>query len=96
MQYVKKFNDVFHEARYNLALCRLKYAESKNGKERIDLLHQAEGDILVIQRLDPKMGGEKWYGQYDALLRKIQGLLGVKEDKQGLKAAEKASSPAAK
>ena len=74
----------------------MKYAESKNGKQRTDQLHQAEGAILVIQRIEPKMGGEKWYGKYDALLRKIQGLLGVKEDKQGLKAAEKALSPAAK
>jgi hypothetical protein len=96
VQYVEKFEDDFHEARFNLALCQLKYAESKNGKERTDLLHQAEGSILVIRALGPKMGGEKWYGQYDALLRKIQGQLGMKEDKQGLKAAEKASSPAAK
>ncbi len=96
VQYVTKFNDVFHEARFNLALCQLKYAESKTGKERADYLRQAEGDILVIQTLDPKMGGEKWYGQYDALLRNIQGLRGRKADQQGLKAAEKASAPAAK
>jgi hypothetical protein len=42
------------------------------------------------------MGGKKWYGQFDALLREIQRLLGVKEDKQGLKADEKKLTPAAK
>ena len=34
VQYIKKFNDAFHEARYNLALCQLNYAESKSGKQR--------------------------------------------------------------
>ncbi|MFZ1936834.1 MAG: hypothetical protein WCB27_22345 [Thermoguttaceae bacterium] len=96
VQYVKKFSDDFHEARYNLALCELKYAESKNGKERTDQLRRAENAILVIQTIEPEMGGEKWYGQYDILLRKIQGLLGVKQNAQGLKAAEKALAPAAK
>jgi hypothetical protein len=42
------------------------------------------------------MGGEKWYSQYDALLLKIQRLVGVKESKPGLKAHEKALSPATK
>jgi hypothetical protein len=96
VQYVKKFNNDFHEARYNLALCQLKYAESKNGKERTEQLRQAEGAILVTQAIEPEMGGEKWYSQYDALLLKIQRLLGVKESKQGLKAHEKALSPATK
>lgn len=96
VQYVKKFSNEFHEARYNFALCLFKYALSKTGKERDKCLRQAEGAIRVDQLLDPKMGGEKWYGQYDALLRDIQGQLGVSKDKQGLKAAEEAASPAAK
>ena len=96
VQETEKYKDIFNEARYNLALCRLKYAESKNGQERVDQLRQAEADILVVQRIRPEMGGEKWYDQYDALLRKIQGRLGVKEDKQGLKAAENELSPASK
>jgi len=37
----------------------------------------------------PEMGGKKWYDQYDALLRKIQKQLGVNEEDQGLKAAER-------
>lgn len=88
------FQDIFDQARYNLALCRMNFALTKQGQERLDLLHQAEGDILNLQRLRPEMGGKKWYEQYDALLRKIQGSLGVPESKQGLKAAEQELSSA--
>ena len=96
VQSLEAHQDVFSEARYNLALCHFKYAQSKTGQEQANLLRQAEQDILVVQRLRPEMGGKKWYDQYDALLRKIQKPLGVKEDKQGLKAAEQNLSPASK
>lgn len=84
--------DIFNEARYNLALCRLQYAMSRSGEEQTDLLRQAEHDILVLQRLRPEMGGKDWYNQYDALLRKIQQHLGMRESQQGLKAAEQQAS----
>ena len=67
---------------------------SKSGQERTDLLEQAQKDIVMIYRLYPKMGGKQWYDQYDALLQKIQRLLGVKEE--GLKAFEEKSSENAK
>jgi cellulose synthase operon protein C len=95
VQNVKKFRDVFYEARFNLSLCFCKYAESKKGKEQTDFLRLAESSILVIQQIDPKMGGEKWYGQFDVLLRDIQRLLGKKENEQGLKAAEDAAASSA-
>ena len=76
-------------ARYNLALCRMKYALGKFDPEKIDVLRQAEQDILVVQRLRPDLGGKKWYDQYDALLRKSQQSLGVNADQQGLKTAER-------
>ncbi len=88
------FKDTFDEARYNVALCRMKYALTKKDQEKLDLLHQAEDDILNLLRLRPEMGGKKWYEQYDALLKKIQGSLGVQESKQGLKAAEEKMSAA--
>ena len=78
--------EIFHDARYNLALCRFKYAQTKAGRQRIDLLKQARMDILVIWRLYPEMGGRRWYDRYDALLKKIEKLLGEKEE--GLKGAE--------
>ena len=88
VQFVDAYEDLFDEARYNMALCRLGFALSRPGDEKTQLLRLAEQDILLIQRLRPEMGGKKWYPQYDALLRKIQGLLGMSEDQQGLKAAE--------
>jgi len=72
----KKFSNIFHEARYNLALCRLRWAQSASGKEKSDLLEQADKDIVVVQRLYPEMGGKEWYEKYDDLLRKIQKLRG--------------------
>jgi hypothetical protein len=72
----KKFSNIFHEARYNLALSRLRWAQSASGKEKSDLLEQAEKDIVVVQRLYPDMGGKEWYEKYDDLLRKIQKLRG--------------------
>jgi cellulose synthase operon protein C len=84
----KPFQDVFHEARYNLAQCRLNWALGKADDEKANLLALAEQDVLNVQRLDPQVGGRKWYDKYDALLRKIQQFRGMKDDQQGLKAAE--------
>ena len=58
VQFVAALHDAFDEARYNLALCRLKYALSKSEPERSDLLQQAAQDILNVQRLRPEMGGK--------------------------------------
>ena len=82
--------DLFHEARYNLALCRFKDALTSSGAERTNLLEQAQRDIVIVYTLYPKMGGKLWYDRYDALLKQIQKRLGVKED--GLKAFEKKSA----
>jgi len=38
-----KFKDTFHEARYHVALCRCKWAESKRGTERDKLLDTPGG-----------------------------------------------------
>jgi len=72
----KKFSDIFHEARYNLALCRLRLAQNAKGTEQSELLERAQKDITVVQRLYPDMGGPEWYEKYDELLRKIQKLRG--------------------
>jgi len=71
-----KYADLFHEARYNLALCRFEYALTLSGAEKKSTLRQAERDITVTAMLYPKMGGPAWRDKYDALLKKIQGLLG--------------------
>ncbi|MBN2023765.1 MAG: hypothetical protein JW809_13340 [Pirellulales bacterium] len=73
-----KHMDVFHEARLNLARCRLEYALTLSGAERKSTLQQAERDVTVTALLYPELGGPKWRGQYDSLLKKIQELLGKK------------------
>lgn len=70
----EKHRSMFHEARYNLALCRFKMAQSKTKTEKHQLLKQAQDDILIVQRLYPEMGGQEWYGKYDQLLKTIQQL----------------------
>jgi hypothetical protein len=70
-----QYQDTFHEARYNLALCRKELALRQHGTEREKTLKMAELDIKRVHQLYPKMGGEQWYRKYDALLKEIQGLL---------------------
>jgi hypothetical protein len=67
-----KFKDVFYEARYNQAVCRLEYAEAKNGAERQKWLKLAETEIMLLVRLNPDLGGEEWTTKYDELVKKIQ------------------------
>ena len=74
----KQHRDVFHEARYNLAVSRLKLALSQTGKEKKGTLEQAQTDIEIVQRLYPEMGGDEWRGKYDGLLKQIQRLRGEK------------------
>jgi hypothetical protein len=66
-----KFKDTFHEARYNLALCRYRMAEAQQGKRRKELLLAAQRDITLTQRLYG-LGDEPWEARYDALLKRIQ------------------------
>jgi tetratricopeptide (TPR) repeat protein len=79
-----KHRSVFHEARYNLALCRFNWALTKPKKEKAKMLAQAEKDILVTQKLYPVRSSEQWYKEYDELLKKIQKLRSKKA--VGLKA----------
>ncbi len=88
---VPEYRDVFHEARYNLAVCRFKLALTKSDKAQKDaVLGQAARDIEVVYRLYPELGGPEWTRKYDTLLKKIQGLLG--KPQQGLKALESATA----
>ncbi len=86
VQYSERHQDLFFEARYNLALCRYKYALSRPAEERTDVLEQARRDIVIVYKLNPGLGGKEWYDQFDDLLKKIQGSLG--EKKIGLEAIE--------
>ncbi len=67
-----KFQEVFHEARYNLAKCWLLQARQQSGAEKQTSLDRAESSIKVIARLRPDLGGGDWPRKYDKLLRVIQ------------------------
>ncbi len=70
-----RFRHVFHEARYNLALCRLRQAQIATDRpHRAKLADAAENDILATRRLFPDMGGAVWYDRYSELLKRIQRL----------------------
>jgi len=73
----KKYEDRFHDARYHLALCRFRHAQSKSGSEKKEVLKQALNDVLIIEKLYPTMGGPQHREKYDRLLRNIQELQGV-------------------
>jgi len=73
-----KYEEIFYDARYNLALSRLKLAEAKQGAEKAKTLEMAEKDITRVHQLYPKMGGQQWYRKFDALLKNIQKLRGVR------------------
>ncbi|MEX0714769.1 MAG: hypothetical protein WD278_20705, partial [Pirellulales bacterium] len=68
----KRFSDVFHEARYNLAQSRFDLAMAADGSDKIEGLKRAEFDIMLTSRLRPDMGGDEWRKKYDSLLRTIQ------------------------
>ncbi len=68
----QRFANYFHEARYNLAVCRFEYAKTLSGQRRTDVLKQAEEDILIVHRLMPELGGPEWFAKYNELLKRIQ------------------------
>jgi outer membrane protein assembly factor BamD (BamD/ComL family) len=72
-----KFENVFHEAWYNIMLCRMKQAMKESEPRRGELLRQAETDAFRVYQLYPQMGGDEMLAKYDALLRRIQKLRGI-------------------
>jgi tetratricopeptide (TPR) repeat protein len=74
-----KFRDTFHEARYNIALCRKLFAESlpDTDSKKKSLLELAKDSVRDTQQFESTMGGEKWKPKYDALLRELQKALAL-------------------
>ncbi len=75
----------FFEARYNIALCRVRLAQTQKGDEQSKTLEQAEKDIVIAHKLYPSLGGEEWFEKYDTLLKTIRKFQG-NNNPQGLKA----------
>jgi hypothetical protein len=72
-----KYKDQFHEARYNLALCRHNYAVAhKDAEKKKENFKRAKSDIAIIAGFYPDLGGDKWKAQYDNLLKNVQKALG--------------------
>ncbi len=84
---VEKFRSVFFEARYNIALCRMRMAQTQSGEEQAKTLEKAANDIKITHKLYPSLGGEEWFDKFNALLKAIQKFQGV-DNPQGLKGAE--------
>lgn len=89
-----QFRDVFHEARYNLAVCRLNLARlQKAKKDQQEQFGKAKDIIVKTQQLfgsGPEW--DAWRPRYDALMKEIQKGLGVEQ--AGLPADEKPVAPA--
>jgi tetratricopeptide (TPR) repeat protein len=68
----QKYRDTFFEARYNVSRCRYLAAMKNSGRARQDDLAKAKQSINSMLQLYPKMGGEHWRSQFDALLKEIQ------------------------
>ncbi len=67
-----KYSDQFHEARYNLTLCRYQWAlYEKDETVKKDRMKQAKLDIAQTLGLYDAPG-PKWETQYDGLMKRIQ------------------------
>ncbi len=88
-----QFRDIFHQARYNIAVCRSRFGETRtDNAKRTELLKLAKNDIRNTLQFEPTLGGDKWKPLYDKLLRHIQQDL--REPVVGLKELDqKATAP---
>ena len=69
----RKYRDDFYEARYNWALCEYRLAlRLRKESNRKEYLQKAQDVVVFTHRLYPTLGGQKWYGKYNALLKDIQ------------------------
>lgn len=75
-----KYIDVYFDARYNLAKCRLKQAVKLKKLNKPDLAKEAlsrgAAEINIQYRQTPEMGGAEWSSKFDSLLRVIQQAAG--------------------
>ncbi|MHB8900437.1 MAG: hypothetical protein ACYC6Y_16925, partial [Thermoguttaceae bacterium] len=78
-----EYRPILYEARYNIALCRMRIAQTQTGQQRTESLAGAENDILITHRLYPSLGGPEWFDKFDALLKAIRKFQG-KDNPPGL------------
>ncbi|HJQ81340.1 MAG TPA: hypothetical protein VJ828_15370 [Lacipirellulaceae bacterium] len=68
----QKYRDTFFEARFNVAKCRYLAAMKQSGAARQRDLAKAKQSIQSFAQLYPEMGGERWRGEFQALLKQIE------------------------
>ena len=76
----EKYRDTFYEARANIARCRYLAAIKQSGAARERDLAKAKQSIQSLAQLYPDLGGERWRGEFDTLLKQIQAAAGEKPD----------------
>lgn len=86
-----KFRDIFYEAQYNSAKCKLLQAQTLNGKEKTTALDGAAGTLTLTARAHPDLGGGDWVKKYNDLLKAIQTASG--KEPTGLPVAKPAANP---
>jgi tetratricopeptide (TPR) repeat protein len=89
-----QYRDTFYEARANIARCRYMSAMKQNGDERKQNLAKAKQGIQSLAQIYPDLGGQKWRGEFDTLMKQIQTAAGEKA--VGLGAVKAPQEPAAK
>jgi hypothetical protein len=67
----QKYRDTFYEARLNVAKCRYLAAMKQSGAARQQDLAKAKQSIQSFAQLYPDMGGDRWRGEFQALLKQI-------------------------
>ena len=71
-----KYRELFHESRYNLALCRYEFAMKSGKTDKQKSLQSARNELILTTRMYPDLGGPDRKKQYEALLKKVQLALG--------------------
>jgi tetratricopeptide (TPR) repeat protein len=66
-----KYRDTFYEARLNVARCRYLAAVKQSGTARQQDLAKAKQSIQSLAQLYPDMGGARWRGEFESLLKQI-------------------------
>jgi tetratricopeptide (TPR) repeat protein len=74
-----KADELFYEARMNLAKCMLERAQlpGKPADKKTELLTSAKKAIAVTRKLYPSLGGESTEKRFDKLLKEIQKAQGL-------------------
>jgi len=69
---VKKYENLFFEARLNAARARFEAAKLTTGAERTKQLGTAKQSVTSMQRLYPDLGGPQWQSAYQRLLAEME------------------------